>query len=31
VLILALTALAWALPGLRRLEAALPDYEVAHD
>jgi hypothetical protein len=30
-LILALTALAWALPGLRRLEAALPDYEVAHD
>lgn len=29
-LILALTALAWALPGLRRLETTLPDYEVDH-
>ncbi len=30
-LILALTALAWALPGLRHLEAALPDYGAAHE
>lgn len=30
-LILALTALAWALPALRRLESALPDYEAAAD